>query len=40
MLEAALLPFQFVKIEKPLDQSELINPVNQNYAGYKSTNIH
>jgi len=34
LLEAALLPFQFVKIEKPSNQSDILNPVDQNYTGY------
>ncbi len=34
MLEAALLPFQLVKIEKPKNQDDFLNPVDQNYAAY------
>jgi hypothetical protein len=34
LLEAALLPFEIVTIEKPSNQSEVLNPVNQNYTGY------
>ena len=34
LLEAALLPFQFVKIEKQSDQNDLLNPVDQTYTGY------
>ena len=34
LLEAALLPFEIVKIEKPNSQSNLLNPVDQTYTGY------
>lgn len=34
LLEAAILPFAFVKIEKPNNQDDLLNPVDQTYAGY------
>ena len=34
LMEAVLLPFEFVKIEKHSNQSDLLNPVNQNYTGY------
>ena len=34
MLEAALLPFEFVNIEKSENQEDILNPVDQNYAGY------
>ena len=34
LLEAALLPFEFVKIEKPSNQDDLLNPVDQTYTGY------
>jgi hypothetical protein len=34
LLEAALLPFQFVKIEKPKYQEDILNPVDQTYTGY------
>jgi len=34
LLEAALLPFEIVKIEKPDNQSDFLNPVDQTYAGY------
>jgi hypothetical protein len=32
--EAALLPFQFVKIEEPENQEYIVNPVDQTYTGY------
>jgi len=34
LLEAALLPFEIVKIEKPDNQSDLLNSVDQTYTGY------
>ncbi len=34
LLEAALLPFQFIKIEKPIDEEDLLNPIDQTFAGY------
>ena len=34
LLEAALLPFEIVKIEKPYNQNDLLNPVDQTYTGY------
>lgn len=34
LLEAALLPFEIVKIEKPSDQNDLLNPASQTFAGY------
>jgi hypothetical protein len=34
LLEAALLPFEFVKIEKSSNQSDLLNPIDQTYTGY------
>ena len=32
--EAALLPFEIVKIEKPSDRNDLLNPVDQTFTGY------
>ena len=34
LLEAALLPFEIVKIEKPDNQEDMLNPVYQTYTGY------
>lgn len=34
LLEAALLPFEIVKIEKPDNQEDMLNPVDQTYTGY------
>ena len=32
--EAALLPFQFITIDKPKNQEDLLNPVDQTFTGY------
>jgi len=34
LLEAALLPFEIVKIERPDNQEGMLNPVDQTYTGY------
>jgi len=34
LLEAALLPFEIVKINKPNSQYDLLDPVDQTYTGY------
>ncbi|MEE9572978.1 MAG: capsule assembly Wzi family protein, partial [Candidatus Neomarinimicrobiota bacterium] len=34
LLEAALLPFEIVKIERPNNQEDLLNPVDQTFTGY------
>ncbi|NHZ87030.1 MAG: hypothetical protein GWP19_14355, partial [Planctomycetia bacterium] len=34
LLEAALLPFEIVKIEKPIGNEDMLNPVDQTFAGY------
>jgi hypothetical protein len=34
LLEAALLPFEIVKIEKPNNKEDILNPVDQTYTGY------
>ena len=34
LLDAALLPFEIVKIEKSNNKDDLLNPVNQTYTGY------
>ena len=32
--EAALLPFQFIKIDRPKNQEDMLNPIDQTYTGY------
>ena len=34
LLEAALLPFEIVNVEKPNKKEDILNPVDQTYAGY------